>query len=421
MSRGGKEWEEKYCPSPREDSGEEEWSDYNPTMTEDERIWEVDEEYNPTPEVEDTGGEGMVSRSESDRSDDDEIERERKRKRSESNMSEDKREYMVGMIAGVQKDGVFSEPQKVGKFVEKSIGKVVLVRITRTGMVIIQCKDEEQEEKAIQMTTFGKCPVKCFRLGGRERRRGVISVPLTVKENVFLQVSGVSEVRRLTRFKNGEREKTNSVQVIFKGNELPERIYCDYMSYRVRPYVRAPLRCFRCQDYGHVAAVCGNNIHCGRCGKDNCSMEKCKEEQARCLHCSGNHFTGAAECPRKIQEAEVAKIREGARGQMSYAEAVRRVEGSRRGATQAEVESAKEETREKNLGVNVDKRNFLAFIAMVINCAADIKSKSERIKMVLDAAKRFLKVVDVSGEDLDYTLREGLSSNKANGEEEKDE
>ena len=42
---------------------------------------------------------------------------------------------------------------------------------------------------------------------------------------------------------------------------------------------------------------------------------------------------------------------------------------------------------------------------MVVNCAVEIKGKSERIKMVLDAARRFLDIVDISGEELDNTLR----------------
>ena len=34
----------------------------------------------------------------------------------------------------------------------------------------------------------------------------------------------------------------------------------------------------------------------------------------------------------------------------------------------------------------MDRRRFLAFIAMVINCASEIETKSEKIKMVVQAA-----------------------------------
>ena len=87
---------------------------------------------------------------------------------------------------------------------------------------------------------------------------------------------------------------------------------------------------------------------------------------------------------------------------LSYGEAVQRVE------RQPEQQNTEEKTNDKN--IIMDKRQFLAFISMVINCAADIKTKSERIKMVLYAAKVFLKIEDVSGEELDSTLREGFSA-----------
>ena len=63
------------------------------------------------------------------------------------------------------------------------------------------------------------------------------------------------------------------------------------------------------------------------------------------------------------------------------------------------------------------KKGFLAFIAMVINCAVEIQRKSERIKMVLDAARRFLNVGDISGEDLDTALREGFAPTQTVGSE----
>ena len=49
---------------------------------------------------------------------------------------------------------------------------------------------------------------------------------------------------------------------------------------------------------------------------------------------------------------------------------------------------------------------------MVINCAAEIQGKSERIKMVLDTTRRYLNIVDMSG-DLDVTLQGGFASTQA--------
>ena len=94
---------------------------------------------------------------------------------------------------------------------------------------------------------------------------------------------------------------------------------------------------------------------------------------------------------------------------MSYAEAAKRVEREDFISIEREVCPQQESRRKGNeseQNICLDKKRFLAFIAMVINCAVDIQTKSERIKMVLEAAKRFLDVFDVTGEDLDITLKE---------------
>lgn len=49
----------------------------------------------------------------------------------------------------------------------------------------------------------------------------------------------------------------------------------------------------------------------------------------------------------------------------------------------------------------------MVLIAMVVYCAVKIQGKSEQMKMVLDAARRFLKIMDISGEDIDSTLGKG--------------
>ena len=155
-----------------------------------------------------------------------------------------------------------------------------------------------------------------------------------------------------------------------------------------------------------MAAVCRAKKRCGRCGKENCK-EECKDlEKANCVHCGGEHHAGSAQCPRRVKEGKVNKIRE-KRG-MSYAAALKKVEGSSR----EEVQQLEKEEHGDN--ISIDKRGFLAFIAMVINCAVDIQTKSERIKMVLDAARRFLRVEDVTGEDLDNKLREGFAPQTQN-------
>ena len=50
---------------------------------------------------------------------------------------------------------------------------------------------------------------------------------------------------------------------------------------------------------------------------------------------------------------------------------------------------------------------FLAFLA--INCTAGVERNSEKIDIIVDAARRFLCVVGVSGEGVQQLLREAFS------------
>lgn len=54
------------------------------------------------------------------------------------------------------------------------------------------------------------------------------------------------------------------------------------------------------------------------------------------------------------------------------------------------------------------RRKFLAFLSMVINCAAEAKRKSERIEMVVDAVRKIFDIVGVSAEEVQAPLREAF-------------
>lgn len=171
----------------------------------------------------------------------------------------------------------------------------------------------------------------------------------------------------------------------------------NYIAYPVRPYIKAPLRCFSCQEYGHVAAVCRGQKRCAKCGKNDCTLIDCENTEPKCIHCGGNHLVGSVNCPRRQREEDIKNLR--TTNGLSYAEAAKRVKPK----DDQNIQRAPEEARTSVF--EVDKKSFLAFMAMVVNCSAEVSKKSERIDMILEAARRFLSVDDISGEDLYQTLQ----------------
>ena len=93
---------------------------------------------------------------------------------------------------------------------------------------------------------------------------------------------------------------------------------------------------------------------------------------------------------------------------LTYAEAVKRKD--EKGGEMKEIEDKKE----KDGGMWMDKGQFLAFIARVMSCAFEVQDKAGRITMILDAVRTFLNIVDISGEDLDSKLSEGVALTRTN-------
>ena len=74
-----------------------------------------------------------------------------------------------------------------------------------------------------------------------------------------------------------------------------------FVSYPMRTFVLNPLRCFRCQAYGHVAAVCRREIlRCEKCAGGH-GIKECvvSEEKPVCANSGGAHVAADQKCSCK--------------------------------------------------------------------------------------------------------------------------
>ncbi|ELU05848.1 hypothetical protein CAPTEDRAFT_92817, partial [Capitella teleta] len=46
-----------------------------------------------------------------------------------------------------------------------------------------------------------------------------------------------------------------------------------YLRFRVKVYTPTPIRCFKCQHFGHVAAKCSKSVRCSRCGEAHATAD----------------------------------------------------------------------------------------------------------------------------------------------------
>lgn len=114
----------------------------------------------------------------------------------------------------------------------------------------------------------------------------------------------VFEVRRLPRFitKDGKRQKidSNSIQIVFKSDFLPSRIFFRHCSYLVHEFVPSPPRCYSCFAGGHTKKNCKSDPKCYRCGENvHTNDEDCTKtkDTPQCFICKEkNHWASSKKC-----------------------------------------------------------------------------------------------------------------------------
>jgi len=121
---------------------------------------------------------------------------------------------------------------------------------------------------------------------------------------------GIIEARHITRFVNGTRVKTATVVLTFAGTALPEKVKVGYEPTYVRAYIPNPLRCFKCQLFGHHGNACrSTKIFCGRCAGEGHKVEDCTAPTEKCRNCEGAHSTTSRDCPVWKVEKEVCAVK----------------------------------------------------------------------------------------------------------------
>ena len=76
----------------------------------------------------------------------------------------------------------------------------------------------------------------------------------------------------------------------------------------VRPYIPNPMRCFKCQEFGHGAAVCKKNVKCVRCSVEGHEDKGCTAP-FKCSHCSAGHSAYCKDCPVWKQEIAIQEYK----------------------------------------------------------------------------------------------------------------
>ena len=130
----------------------------------------------------------------------------------------------------------------------------------------------------------------------------------TQEMSAALGKQAVTNIKRITISKGEEKIETNTYILTFNQPHIPKEVKIGYCVERVKQYVPAPLRYFKCQKYGHHREACRGQQTCTKCSdKDQDHMvEDCLKE-TRCVNCQQNHLAYARSC--KAYEKEILEVK----------------------------------------------------------------------------------------------------------------
>jgi hypothetical protein len=140
---------------------------------------------------------------------------------------------------------------------------------------------------------------------------------------VELATQNVVNVQNISITKNGGKQKTNTIIVTFAQATPPTKIEAGHLKIPVQQYYPSPLRCFKCQKFGHYKSVCKRAAICAQCGHAEHDASPCAGP-LKCVNCSGNHSAFDKSCPKWIKETEIIKVKTNAN--VSFPEARKLVE-----------------------------------------------------------------------------------------------
>ena len=184
-----------------------------------------------------------------------------------------------------------------------------------TSRIVIRALNRETYQALREIQSLNSKPV-LFVLPGATMRisYGIVQhVPVMVPANLLKTTTGVTDATRMTVWDASTKQAlpTKSIKVRWEGSALPQSIQVGHLgSYTVRPFTPDPVRCFRCQKFGHTTRTCHQmQSTCGICSgshRTTVCLEKRETEHVttKCSNCKGQHVSASKACPVRIQKAQ---------------------------------------------------------------------------------------------------------------------
>ena len=246
-----------------------------------------------------------------------------------SNETNSGKSYKVLIISSASSMRIFTNPKFTRTLIEESEFGAHMrgqIEVRGKGKSVKILIDSNANIDVSKIKKLGDYPIHAWFPLGQNQRVGVVS-PVDVKIDIVTEflpslkldsnTGNFCKIIDARRMRNIGKDLP-CVRVVFECEVLPKKIIYNNTLLDVRPYLHNPLKCFKCQNYGHGANSCTNKRACPIC-LDNHHFEDClQDDDPKCLHCNLDHYTGSKKCEFFVQASKIENKKRN--GEISYGE-----------------------------------------------------------------------------------------------------
>ncbi|XP_055924742.1 uncharacterized protein LOC129956818 [Argiope bruennichi] len=197
----------------------------------------------------------------------------------------------------------------VQKAISSTVGEVVSIRKLHSGDLLVEVNSRKQAQQLLKLKALATIPLNVSAHRTLNSSKGVITCGelfnVSLEEiTQKLSSQGVTHVRRITIRRAGKLLETKHLVLTFNSPKAPESIKAGYLKLHVKAFIPNPLRCFKCQRFGHSKANCCGNLTCARCAEAGHESTDCTLKE-KCTNCKGEHTFFSRACPKWKLEKEI--------------------------------------------------------------------------------------------------------------------
>jgi hypothetical protein len=181
-----------------------------------------------------------------------------------------------------------------------------------SGDFLIEVDKEIHSQKLRHIKSLLNIPASVIPHKTLNSSKGIIrckDISMCSEEEILegLVDQGVTHVKRIRVKRDGTLVATHSYILEFNSVKLPEAVFLAYIKTNVEDYVPNPLRCFKCQLFGHHKDRCSKQAVCFNCGQNR--PENPCPNPSFCVNCHQNHPASDRKCTKWKNEKEILAIK----------------------------------------------------------------------------------------------------------------